>query len=356
VWLSRRAAESDLLLYVNLNLVPMDGGHKSIGVGLSGYETLRAHHNPDTMLDCWSYMDPKKSALHRSCDRIGKLIDSKVKIFTIETTLNNRMYGDALSFLAKNEDDFSAADELAFKATKATLDRLPRAAKRAFLMRIPAAYGVTGVHAGRTEAVHPKTLENCYRQYAVPVDGPCDVLVSGVPYLCPYNVNSVMNPLLVHCTGLGYFFNMYRGQPLLRKGGVIILCHPLYDEFDADCHPSYIEFFYRVLTETRDSKRLFREHEERFARDPAYVHLYRTGKAYHGAHPFYMWYWGEAGRQHAGKVIVVGAESHRAAQILGWDVAPTLDDALGEARAFLGKSPEVTLLHHPPIFLADLKG
>jgi hypothetical protein len=34
VWLSRRAAESDLVLYLNLNLVPMDGGHKSVAVGL----------------------------------------------------------------------------------------------------------------------------------------------------------------------------------------------------------------------------------------------------------------------------------------------------------------------------------
>ena len=42
--LNRRAAESDLLIYVNINLVPMDGGHKSVAVGLCDYESLRAHH------------------------------------------------------------------------------------------------------------------------------------------------------------------------------------------------------------------------------------------------------------------------------------------------------------------------
>ena len=31
VRLNRRAVESDLLIYVNINLVPMDGGHKSDG-------------------------------------------------------------------------------------------------------------------------------------------------------------------------------------------------------------------------------------------------------------------------------------------------------------------------------------
>ena len=37
--------------------------------------------------------------------------------------------------------------------------------------------------------------------------------------------------------------------------------------------------------------------------------MYRRGNAYHGAHPFFMWYWGENGRQHVGKVIVVGADN-----------------------------------------------
>ena len=35
VAINRRAAESDLTIYVNINLVPMDGGHKSVGTGLT---------------------------------------------------------------------------------------------------------------------------------------------------------------------------------------------------------------------------------------------------------------------------------------------------------------------------------
>jgi len=49
VRLNRRAAESGLLIYVNVNLVPMDGGSKSVGVGLGDYGTLQAHHNPATI-------------------------------------------------------------------------------------------------------------------------------------------------------------------------------------------------------------------------------------------------------------------------------------------------------------------
>lgn len=354
VTLNRKAVEADLVIYVNLNLVPMDGGHKSVGVGFCGYETLQAHHNPDTLKASWSFMDPAKSDLARKVDRIGKIVDQHLKIFTIETTINNKMYGPQLAFLSKNEDEWTGTDELAFKTLKWTLDRLPRAAKRAFLHKIPAEYGVTGVFAGKTEAVHAKTLENCFKQYSVPVKGACDVLISGIPYLCPYNANSIMNPLLVHCTALGYFFNMYRGQTLLRKGGVLIIAHPLYDEFHPDHHPSYIEFFHRLLPETRDSKVLEAKYEKQFAEDPTYIHMYRRGNAYHGVHPFYMWYWGEAALHHVGKVICVGATNQRVAEILGWDTAATIDEALGAARAFLGKAPEVTLLHHPPIVIPDV--
>ncbi len=355
VELNRLAVEADLVIYVNLNLVPMDGGHKSVGVGFCGYRTLRSHHTPEAIAKSWSFMDPDSSELANRVNRIGKVVNEHLNVFTIETTLNNKMYGKQLSFLAKNEDEWTGTDEFAFKSLKWTLDKMPPAAKRAFMHRIPAEYGVTGVVAGRTEAVHKKTLEACYRQYSVPVQGQCDVLVTGIPYLCPYNVNSIMNPLLVHCTALGYFFNMYRGKPLLRKGGVMIIAHPLYDEFHPDHHPSYIEFFHRLLPETRDSRVLEEKYEQAFAKDPAYIQMYRHGNAYHGVHPFYMWYWGEAGRLHTGKVICVGATNQRVAEILGWDTAATIDEAIGEARAFLGKGePEITLLHHPPILITDV--
>ena len=56
------------------------------------------------------------------------------------------------------------------------------------------------------EAVHEVTTANVYRQHLVPVEGQTDVLTMGIPYICPYNVNSIMNPILVMCLGLGYFF------------------------------------------------------------------------------------------------------------------------------------------------------
>ena len=114
----------------------------------------------------------------------------------------------------------------------------------------------------------------------------------GLPYICPYNVNSIMNPILVMCLGLGYFFNLYRNKPLVREGGVLIMHHPMPWEFHPVHHPSYIDFFEEVLAETTDPSEIEAKFEEQYADDPWYRHLYRTSYAYHGVHPFYMWYWG----------------------------------------------------------------
>ena len=136
---------------------------------------------------------------------------------------------------------------------------------------------------------------------------------------------------------------------------MVILCHPAYDEFDPEHHPSYIEFFNRLLPETRDAMVLEHKYEQEFATNPSYVHLYRKGNAYHGAHPFYMWYWGENGRQHVGKVIVAGAENNHVPELLGWERTDTLAEAIDLARGATGRSASITLVKSAPILQTDVR-
>ena len=356
VRINRRAAESDLLIYVNINLVPMDGGSKSVSVGLCDYATLRAHHNPQTILKSDSYFDHTRSEINRSCNRIQKIINQHLNVFHIETVLNNAMFDPAMSFFVKNEDRHSVVDRALFASARRGLGTLPRSAKRKVLFAIPAAYRMIAVHSGATLPVHEKTVAYCYAQYCVPVEGQSDVVVYGIPFISPYNVNSILNPLLVQVMALGYFHNMYRHMPVVKKNGVLIITHPLYDEWDPRHHPSYIEFFHRILAETRDSFELQNKYEEEFAHDADYIRMYRTGHAYHGVHPFYMWYWGENGRAHVGKVIVVGAESKEAASIMGWETAKSMDEALEMAQSLVGHKPSVTMMHFAPILMADVSG
>ena len=104
VELNKRAATSDLLVYVNINFVAMDGGHKSVATGLASYRSLRHHHNARTMQASRSFMDQHRlrAALIELAD--GRLIaESGVKVFQIETTLNTNTFPDQFRFLQRRE-------------------------------------------------------------------------------------------------------------------------------------------------------------------------------------------------------------------------------------------------------------
>ena len=357
VTMNRRAAESDLLVYVNINLVAMDGGWKSTATGLAGYSALRHHHNVSTMRQSRSFMDRPRSELHRSNWRQGEVIKaSGPRVFQIETTVNNNTFGreGPLAVLQKREWEWSTKDRASFMAMQAGLKAAPTAARRRVFGSWLAPYEMTSVQAGEVEAVHERTTANVLAQHLVPVQGQTDVLTMGLPYICPYNVNSVMNPILVMCLGLGYFFNLYRGKPLVREGGVVIMSHPTPWEFHPVHHPSYIDFFEQVLASTTDPAEIESKFEEQFARDEWYIHLYRTSYAYHGVHPFYMWYWGVHALEWLGRVIVVGGDS-RAVRRMGFQPASTLSDALEMASDVVGPSPTITHLHNPPILMADVE-
>ena len=70
----------------------MDGGHKSVPIGLASYKSLQAPPQRHTMVHSRSFMDHKKSAMHHSAWRMGRSCADAVKIFQIETTLNNDVF------------------------------------------------------------------------------------------------------------------------------------------------------------------------------------------------------------------------------------------------------------------------
>ncbi len=354
VEINKRAATSDLLVYVNINLVAMDGGHKSVATGLASYRSLRHHHNARTMAHSRSFMDQHRSELHSSNWRMGRLIAAAgVKIFQIETTLNTDTFPEQFRFLQRREWEWTGRDRAAFAASSKALAATPARLARPILHSIRAPHAMSSVQAGEVEAVHARTTEHVYAQQRLEVEGQTDVLTMGLPYICPYNVNSIMNPILVACLGLGYFFNMYRGKPIVRQGGVVIMSHPTPWAFHPGHHPSYIDFFEQVLAETTDPVAIGK-YEESFATDPWYVHLYRTGHAYHGVHPFYMWYWCAHALEHVGAVIIVGGD-RAAVRRLGFKPASTMADALEMAADVVGPNPSITHLHSPPLLMADVQ-
>ena len=136
VEVNRRVAESDLLVYVNINMVAMDGGHKSTATGLMSYRSVRHHHNVRTLQHSRSLMDRPNSELHSSAWRIGRLLGEHVKVFQIETTLNNDTFPSEMAFLQKREWEWSVRDRATFLAASGGLNLLGPAAKRTIFQSI----------------------------------------------------------------------------------------------------------------------------------------------------------------------------------------------------------------------------
>jgi hypothetical protein len=53
------------------------------------------------------------------------------------------------------------------------------------------------------------------------------------------------------------------------------------------------------------------------------------------AHLFFMRFWGENGRQSVSNVIVAGAENAYVPEMLGWERADNLTDAIAMARSYM---------------------
>lgn len=352
---NRRALESDLVIYVNINFVSMDGGHKSFATGLSDYMTVRHTHNVKALMNSKSYFDPEKSMMHHILNRQGELIEKKLKTFKLEMTINNDLFPSHLKFLQKRHYKLNILDKTAIHLTTFLTNLLPSSLQRKLNSMIRSNYGLIGAYAGEVNSVHKKALEDNFRQYEVEVNGQCDILIGGIPDMSPYNVNSILNPVLFVCLVHGYFFNLYRNKPLIKKGGVLIVIHPLHEEFHKVYHPSYVDFYENVLTKTLDAREIEEKYEDEFAKNKKYISLYRNSNAFHGVHPFYMWYWGCYGLSHIGKTIIVGAKSKRALKILKFDSAKNVKEAVEKAKEFLKKkSPEITYLKVPPLATAKV--
>lgn len=356
VHVSKRAADSDIVIYVNINFVQMDGGHKSLATGLCDYHTVSHNHNHDTLMKSKSYFDPSKSKLHDILNEQGRLIEKKLNVFHLEMTINNDLFSPPLRTLQKPYKNQSLFDHAVQHTLAISSKILPEVVMRTISQSVRANYGLLGAYAGDVEKVHEKSLQDNFKQYEVTVNGQSDIVIAGIPDISPYSVNSILNPILFVCLCHGYFFNLYRNKPIVKKGGVLIATHPLFEDFNMTHHPSYKEFYDRVLTQTTNTREIEKRFEKEFAQNKKYIHLYRKSHAYHGVHPFYMWYWGCYGLSYVGKTIIVGAQSKRACKILGFDHAPNMKQALAKAKSFLkNKNATTSFVKVPPVLTMHVK-
>jgi hypothetical protein len=353
VEMHKRSATSHLLIYVNITMIALNGGHKSVGNGLGTYRTVRQHHEVHHNMNSCSFNDLPRSKLHETINKIGRYINQQVNVFHIETTMNSETFPKIYGFMEKQETDWNAWDKVNAFTTRSFLATSPLAFNRKLFFANKAPYKVTSIQAGETDVIHPTTIENVYKQQLIKIEGQSDIYVIPIPYMMPYSIHSIMNPILVYAMGLGYMFNFYKNQPVVKKGGTVIFLHPMEHKFDPVHHPSYIGLWEK-MAENNDPVHIDRTYADEFAKDERYIELYRFHNAFHGFHSISMSNWGAHGRDWAGQVIAVNPYSQEVPRRLGWDTAPTLMDAIAMARDRLGQNASVSVCHSPPIAMWEV--
>ncbi len=322
-FLNRRAVESDLLIFLALNASPLHDPRLSAPFSLCAMASMPA-------ILSWA---------------AGGAFDGDAEfpgppIFQIEAALNNRLFGPALSFLSRPEEEWGLIDRRKFQALRRALARLNAAARRRLLRRFQGRYGCSAVFAGQPGAVRRRILRVNARQHLVDTDRQADVLIAGLPALLPGAGRDWPHPLQLEHVVSAMLLRAYEGeQALLKRGGVLILFFPLNDDGEPQSDPVLDDFF-----ESLAAGKVAPAGE---AADAQTIQAYREGRAFPPGYGRYLWVLGQAGRSSVGDVIVVGGDGNLA-RPLGWRTAPNLAEAL--AMAGPAAHGEVVLLRQPPAF------
>jgi hypothetical protein len=302
----RSVLESDLFIYLSTPGNFFAGGWKSILVGMGSWESIRYHHRPWPFASGHSVQDPKNSSFHKLLNEMGTLIDAE---------LERRGRPPILKVEA--------------------------------VMTTDTPHKFAAIDAGLITPVRERHIDLLISQLVTDVQGQTDVLLVGMPDGDGYSRLSVFNPIHCRNRALSGLFNAYHESPLVRKGGILIVANPLEPKFSLLNHPSYHALYHEVLPTMRDPLEVWDTYAEEYAHRPEFVHKYRNGFAYHGAHPCILYGQGLYALNHLSGVFAAGVpkEHEEVARRVGFEPFPTIDAALRETEARLGQT--CTITYHP---------
>jgi lactate racemase len=194
-----------------------------------------------------------------------------------------------------------------------------------------------GVRAGRIPDVERSTWPLASERTDLEVDEePHDVLLVGIPRTFHYGPGMGSNPILM-MQAIGS--SLVRAKRALVTRPIVIAAAVCDGDFNPVDFPPY-EAAFELLQSCQHPADMV-QHQEVLATDPVWVDRYRHHFGYHPFHAFSMIYVGGIARDHSSAVYVAGAERPDLARAMGARTTTTVEEALREASATLGRTPRV---------------
>ncbi len=230
----------------------------------------------------------------------------------------------------------------AFQQRKdAVMDRIEEfTGKRVFYVEgVPDPMGMfAGFFAGHFRALREAAWRCADEQHLRPARQ-YDVIVAG---LARYIFYGETRDPIISVLGATTIARAWRGRPILRKGGAMVLVTNCDGYQDAALHPSYAPAL-AAFSEAghahavQDRFQALRSHA-------GYLRSYRDQHAYHGVHPVWLLNENQYVLDQAGLLVFATSEPSAAAAAIGARCAPTFERAWEMVRAHCGANPRTLVL------------
>ena len=169
VEVERDVVESDIVIYVDTIQIPLNGGHKSVAVGMGTYNSIAPHHSPHMTAESPHVMQPGGSNMHDCIERMSQVIQDHSKIMVIEAAMNNQIYPTGFRQLGKPNAQCNVFEKMLKTLTPPSLSLLPEALRYKIFKGIRTDYEPIEINAGTIDGVHSKTLEAMKNQLMIDV-------------------------------------------------------------------------------------------------------------------------------------------------------------------------------------------
>jgi hypothetical protein len=299
VIMNKQVFESDLPILIGHVLGNpyggYSGGYKMAATGITHWKTIAAHHIPVVMHAPDFVPASVHSTMRIRMNAIGKHMESKMgrKFFMCD----------------------------------AVLDTYQRQ---------------IAVFCGHGEAIQPKSWRVANPRTFVPwAQEKFDVMMFGMPQNFHYGNGHGTNPILIQ---QALAANVIRHRRVMKDNFVIIaasICNGYFHDEEFAPYRELYELFqkdyHNVLPDLEKYAKFFCHRQE-------YIDKYRFNYSYHPYHPFSMISCGHIAEMQASAVYIVGAYEPGYARAMGMKTRATFEQALLDARKYVGRDPKILAL------------
>jgi len=297
VQVNRAVVDSDLTLLIGHTAGNpyggFSGGYKMPATGLTSWRSIASHHTPRSLYRDDFVPASTESRFRQQLTAIGQRMEAQMPqpFFSVDAVLDSR------------------SRQL-------------------------------GVYAGVIPEVEQASWPLATARTDLQLPGePADILVVGIPRNFHYGAGMGSNPILM-MQAIGA--SVVRAKKALVEKPIVIAAAVCDGWFNSSEFPPY-EAAFEALQDCQHPADM-RAHEEALSTDPEWIYRYRHHYGYHPFHAFSMIYMGGIAREHSSAIYVAGARKPGYARAMGARTTATVEEALAEATASLGRRPRVLVI------------